>query len=106
LRNPGMVTWEAMSRYAFRRLGSSSANGTSIASRTLVGLRVSTVLFTGVLLGDLRIPGARSSLGQSRQRARSARTAARESGWRDLNPRPPAPKESALPSRAPPRGVV
>ena len=50
LRKPGMVTWEPISRYAFLRLGSSSANGTSIASRTLVGLRVSTVLFTGVLL--------------------------------------------------------
>jgi hypothetical protein len=28
-----------------------------MASFTLVGLRVSTVLFTGVLLDDLEIPG-------------------------------------------------
>ena len=34
---------------------SSSANGTSMASRTRVGLRVSTVLFTGVLLVAIRM---------------------------------------------------
>ena len=44
-----MVTCALMSRYAFFTLGSSSANGTSIASRTRVELSVSTVLFTGVL---------------------------------------------------------
>src|SRR3954466_826464 len=56
-----------------------------MASRTRVGLRVSTVLFTGVLLdGSLRVLV--------------------KSGWRDLNPRPLAPKASALPSCATPRG--
>src|SRR3954451_6802059 len=49
-RKPGTWTCAAISRYAFCRLGLSSSNGTSMASFTRVGLRVSTVLFTGVLL--------------------------------------------------------
>ena len=53
-RKPGTLTCWAISRYAFLRLGSSSTNGTSMASRTRVGLRVSTVLFTGVLLDGSR----------------------------------------------------
>ena len=57
-RKPGTWTCEPISRYAFLRLGSSSTNGTSMASRTRVGLRVSTVLFTGVLLD-----GSQLSLG-------------------------------------------
>src|SRR5215204_2180930 len=66
-----MLTWLAISRYAFLRLGSSSANGTSMASRTRVGLRVSTVLFTAYSLKIFccgQIPGAkqaRSSVGES-----------------------------------------
>jgi hypothetical protein len=39
-------------------LGSNSANGTSMASRTRVGLRVSTVLFTDVLLDGVDHDGA------------------------------------------------
>src|SRR5690606_15337888 len=48
-RKPGMLTCCAISRYAFLREGSNSANGTSSASLTRVGPSVSTVLFTLLL---------------------------------------------------------
>src|SRR5439155_24747129 len=45
-RKPGTRTWDAIALYALSRLGLRSSNGTSTASRTRVGLRFSTVLFT------------------------------------------------------------
>src|SRR4051812_43630003 len=60
------------------------------------------VLFTAAVLLGLRT--------DKRPRAWTARIASESrdvigrSGWRDLNPRPPAPKAGALPSCATPRG--
>ena len=48
-RKPGTRTCLAMLAYALSRLGLSSSKGTSTASRTLVGLRVSTVLFNALV---------------------------------------------------------
>src|SRR5690349_10735801 len=48
-RKPGTRTCLAMFAYALSRLGLSSSKGTSTASRTLVGLRVSTVLFNALV---------------------------------------------------------
>src|SRR5690242_4400041 len=46
LRKPGTVTWLLIFLYAASRLGLSSSKGTSTVSRTRVGFRVSTALFT------------------------------------------------------------
>src|SRR3954454_22251461 len=46
-RKPCTRTCPATRLYAASRLGLSSSNGTSTVSRTRVGLRVSTALFTG-----------------------------------------------------------
>src|SRR5437588_8762715 len=46
LRNPGTVTCWLIFLYAASRLGLSSSKGTSTVSRTRVGFRVSTALFT------------------------------------------------------------
>src|SRR5436305_14586967 len=57
-RNPGTRTCWPMLLYALSRLGLSSSKGTSTVSRTRVGLRVSTVLFTyGLLAGGDRGTG-------------------------------------------------
>ena len=45
-RKPGMRTCEPIFLYAASRLGFSSSKGTSTSSRTRVGLKLSTVLFT------------------------------------------------------------
>src|SRR3954447_14614390 len=49
-RKPGTLICWAMAWYALSRLGLSSSKGTSTVSLALVGLKVSTALFTGVLL--------------------------------------------------------
>src|SRR5690242_18490112 len=46
LRKPGTVTCWLIFLYAASRLGLSSSKGTSTVSRTRVGFRVSTALFT------------------------------------------------------------
>ena len=48
LRKPGMLTCPAISLYALSISDFSSSKGTSTVRRTLVGSRVSTVLFTCV----------------------------------------------------------
>ena len=50
-RKPGIRTCWAILRYARSKSGLSSSKGTSTLMRTRVGLRRSTVLFTGSLLG-------------------------------------------------------
>src|SRR5215204_6480600 len=65
LRKPGIVTCWAIALYALSRLGLSSSKGTSTESRTRVALRVSTVLFTCVLLVVLAIAGRRGDGGFS-----------------------------------------
>src|SRR5262249_52686419 len=52
-RKPGILTWEASLPYARSKLVLSSSNGTSTFIRTRVGLRCSTVLFTGKLLDSV-----------------------------------------------------
>src|SRR5690606_34547690 len=54
-RKPGTRICCPTDWYASLMYGASSSNGTSTDSRTLVGLRVSTVLFTGVLLDQVRL---------------------------------------------------
>src|SRR6478752_9198949 len=51
LRKPGTVICCAIFLYAESRLGFSSSKATSTVSLARVGLRVSTALFTGGLLG-------------------------------------------------------
>ena len=46
-RKPGMLICWAIFLYAASRLGLSSSKGTSTVSLALVGLKVSTALFTG-----------------------------------------------------------
>ena len=48
LRKPGMLICCAIFWYAASRLGLSSSKGTSTVSLALVGLKVSTALFTGL----------------------------------------------------------
>src|SRR3954454_864279 len=75
-RKPCTRTCPATRLYAASRLGLSSSNGTSTVSRTRVGLRVSTALFTGhgLLAGGwagrrepaghaVRLPARRGRLG-------------------------------------------
>ena len=50
LRKPGMLICWAIFLYAASRLGLSSSKGTSTVSLARVGLKVSTALFTTVLL--------------------------------------------------------
>src|SRR3954451_10670872 len=50
-RNPGTLICWAIFLYAASRLGLSSSKGTSTVSFALVGVKVSTALFTGGLLG-------------------------------------------------------
>ena len=47
-RNPGTLICWAIFLYAASRLGLSSSKGTSTVSLALVGLKVSTALFTGL----------------------------------------------------------
>src|SRR5947209_3423804 len=60
------------------------------------------VLFTAALLLDRRRGVGAVRTGRTGS-APESRDASRRSGWRDLNPRPPAPKAGALPSCATPR---
>src|SRR5215213_5440669 len=74
-----------------------------MAILTRVGPSSSMVLFTAaVLLGTATVGEVRRA--RTRQDP-SLRTSSGRSGWRDSNPRPPAPKAGALPSCATPRGT-
>src|SRR3954471_7071983 len=79
LRKPGMLICLAMAWYAASRLGLSSSKGTSTVILALVGLSVSTALFTGFLLGSSVIVRVCT-----------------QSGRQDSNLRSPAPKAGAL----------
>ena len=86
-RKPGMRICDPISLYAVSRLGFSSSKGTSTASRTRVGLRFSTVLFTVLmLLGGASLGG--SSVGGRRAARDVTRLArlGREGGIRDPSP--------------------
>src|SRR5581483_5294133 len=82
-RKPGTVTCSAILLYAVSRLGSSSAKGTSTVSRTRVGSRVSTALFTavisslGLLLGSKRVLGVWSRRMEALRRRQAYRDARR-----------------------------
>src|SRR3954470_22808407 len=62
------------------------------------------VLFTAAVLLGTDNGGAGASRACRRRVVSESRDDAERSGWRDLNPRPPAPKAGALPSCATPRG--
>src|SRR6478609_7563064 len=113
-RKPGTLICWAIFLYAASRLGLSSSKGTSTVSLARVGLKVSTALFTGLLLlfemmmggsgpgreeairpGGLRaayLPLDTHSQLRSTMRAR----AVTRSGRQDSNLRSPAPKAGAL----------
>src|SRR6476646_5907980 len=73
-RKPGMLICCAIFLYAASRLGLSSSKGTSTVSLARVGLKVSTALFTGVLLstytsGRWVVIGSRPHSGGGREGA-------------------------------------
>src|SRR3954470_10039524 len=95
-RNPGTLICWAIFLYAASRLGLSSSKGTSTVSLARVGLKVSTALFTGVLLISTSTGGHGAAvLGPPVGRA-PPRAATSWSGRQDSNLRSPAPKAGAL----------
>src|SRR6478672_5833399 len=99
LRKPGTLICWAIFLYAESRLGFSSSKGTSTVSLARVGLRVSTALFTCVLLGV----AARCS--RARARTGQGFWVGARSGRQDSNLRSPAPKAGALATTLRPGGT-
>src|SRR3954447_24345155 len=90
-RKPGTEICCAIFLYAASRLGFSSSKGTSTVSLARVGPRVSTALFTAVLLDR----GGRACRSGDAAEHRG-RAVGRQSGRQDSNLRSPAPKAGAL----------
>src|SRR5688500_16525669 len=96
-RNPGTLICFAICLYAASRLGLSSSKGTSTVSLALVGLKVSTALFTGCSpRSGVVLVGAGPSRFGLDQRMVEGRPGRLPSGRQDSNLRSPAPKAGAL----------